>query len=291
MNASSPSKSVVVTGCSSGIGRMSAIELAKAGWNVIAGVRRDEDAKSLLQEQPANLTPIILDIASQESVKTACDSIERLVQNRGLNALVNNAGILIPGPLELITQEQLQQQFEVNVFGTHRLTQRLIPLLRQAANKNQSARLVLISSISGRITPPFFGAYAASKHALEAFGEAWRIELSPWNIDVSVVQPDSVSTAIWDKACSNMEPSKSQDDGQAEQLYASMLRNTRRQSLSYKRAGLATEVVVRSVLHALNHRRPRPYYRVGWRTRAAFLANNILPTSWMDFVLRKSVGG
>ncbi len=291
MNASSPSKSVVVTGCSSGIGRMSAIELAKSGWNVIAGVRRDEDAKSLLQEQPANLMPIILDIASKESVKTACESIKELTQNSGLNALVNNAGILIPGPLELITQEQLQQQFEVNVFGTHRLTQRLIPHLRKAADQNHSARLVLISSISGRITPPFFGAYAASKHALEAFGDAWRCELSPWNIDVSVVQPDSVSTAIWDKACNNMEPSKSQDEDQSEQLYASMLRNTRRQSLSYKRAGLATEVVVRSVLHALNHRRPKPYYRVGWRTRAAFWAHNILPTSWMDFVLRKSVGG
>lgn len=291
MNASSPSKSVVVTGCSSGIGRMSAIELAKSGWNVIAGVRRDEDAKSLRQEQPANLTPIILDIASQESVKSACESIIDLTRNSGLNALVNNAGILIPGPLEMITEEQLQQQFEVNVFGTHRLTQRLIPLLRKAANKNQSARLVLISSISGRITPPFFGAYAASKHALEALGEAWRCELSPWSIDVSVVQPDSVSTAIWDKACNNMEPSKNQDEHQSEQLYASMLRNTRQQSLSYKRAGLGTEVVVRSILHALNHRRPKPYYRVGWRTRAAFLAHNILPTSWMDFVLRKSVGG
>lgn len=291
MSASNPGKSVVVTGCSSGIGRMSAIELAKSGWNVIAGVRRDEDAKSLLQDQPTNLTPIILDIASKDSVRVACDSIERLTQNSGLNALVNNAGILIPGPLELITEEQLQQQFEVNVFGTHRLTQRLIPLLRKAASKNQSARLVLISSISGRITPPFFGAYAASKHALEAFGDAWRCELTPWDIAVSVVQPDSVSTAIWDKACSNMEPSKSQEEDQAAQLYASMLRNTRRQSLSYKRAGLATEVVVRSILHALNHRRPKPYYRVGLRTRAAFLANNILPTSWMDFVLRKSVGG
>jgi NAD(P)-dependent dehydrogenase (short-subunit alcohol dehydrogenase family) len=291
MNAQSPSKSVVVTGCSSGIGRLSAIELAKAGWNVIAGVRREEDAKSLLQDQPTNLTPIILDIASKESVKIACDSIEQLTQDRGLNALVNNAGILIPGPLELITQDQLKQQFEVNVFGTHRLTQRLIPLLRKGANKNQTARLVLISSISGRITPPFFGAYAASKHALEAFGEAYRSELSPWHIAVSVVQPESVSTAIWDKACNNMEPSTSQDGGQSDQLYASMLRNTRRQSLSYKRAGLATEVVVRSVLHALNHRRPKPYYRVGWRTRAAFLAHNILPTIWMDFVLRKSVGG
>jgi NAD(P)-dependent dehydrogenase (short-subunit alcohol dehydrogenase family) len=284
-------RSVMVTGCSSGIGRLSAIELAKQGWNVIAGVRRQEDCQSLLNEQPANLTPVLVDIASQESVLAACEIVDDLTKDHGLDALVNNAGILIPGPLELITQQQLQQQFEVNVFGTHRITQRLLPQLRRAATKGHPSRLVLISSISGRITPPFFGAYAASKHALEAMAEAWRLELSPWNIAVSVVQPDSVATPIWDKACSNIDPTHNGGNAESQELYASVIRNTRRQSLTYKRVGLTTEVVVRSILHSLNDRRPKPYYRVGWRTRAALMAHCILPTSWMDFVLRKSVGG
>lgn len=284
-------KHVLVTGCSSGIGRFAAVELAKQGWHVIAGVRRQEDAESLIQEQSSNLTPLLLDIASAESVRAASSVVGDLVKDQGLSGLVNNAGILIPGPLELITQQQMREQFEVNVFGTHRLTQQMIPQLRRSATVEMRSRLVLISSISGRITPPYFGAYAASKHALEAIGEAYRCELSPWNIAVSVIQPDSVSTSIWDKACSTIEPSASDESVDSEQLYTAMIRKTRRQSLTYKRAGLATEVVVRSIQHALNHRRPKPYYRVGWRTKAAFMAHALLPTTWMDYVLRKSVGG
>lgn len=290
MNGTSTGRYVLVTGCSSGIGRGCAIQLARLGWNVMAGVRRQEHAQSLLNEQSSNLTPLILDIASQESVESASDFIAQRVQQRGLAALVNNAGILIPGPLELIKPQQLRQQFEVNVFGTHQLTQILLPLMRLAASRDWPARLVLLSSISGRITPPMFGAYAASKHALEAMGEAWRVELKPCNIAVSVVQPDSVATPIWDKACSNIESSSDGVDKEAEQLYATKIRKTRKQSLSYKRSGLATEVVVRSIVHSLTHRRPQPYYRVGWRTTMAFLAHSLLPTAWMDFALRKSVG-
>ncbi len=287
-SANPDQKYVLVTGCSSGIGRLCATQLAKQGWNVLAGVRKEEDCRSLLAEQTSNLTPLILDIASQDSVESAGEIVEQATNKQGLNALVNNAGVLIPGPLELLSQEQLRYQFEVNVFGTHRLTQRLLPQLRLASANQATARLVLISSLSGRITPPFFGAYAASKHALEAMGEAWRNELLPWKISVSIVQPDSVATPIWDKACSNIETSP---DQKSAGLYDSMMRTTRRQSLSYKRTGLSTQVVVRSILHSLNHPRPKTYYRVGWRTSVAFITHSLLPTSWMDLILRKSIGG
>ncbi len=284
----SDQKYVLVTGCSSGIGRACAIELAKQGWSVLAGVRKPEDCHSLLAEQATNLTPIILDIADEESVNAAYHVVEEATNPRGLTALVNNAGALVPGPLELLTHDQMRYQFEVNVFGSHRLTQRMLPLLRLASSRRSPSRLVFISSISGRITPPYFGAYAASKHALESMAEAWRNELLPWHISVSVVQPDSVATPIWDKACGAIESSRKSN---VVETYDAIMRTTLRKSLTYKSGGLSPRVVVNSILHSLNHPRPRPYYPVGWRTRAAFIAHSLLPTTWMDFILRRSIGG
>ena len=291
MSGAQSNRYLVITGCSSGIGRFTAVELAKNGWHVLAGVRRQEDADSLVQQQPDNLTPVLLDIASDASVSAACQTISTLCNGHGVQALINNAGVLLPGPLECIKASQLTELLEVNTVGPHRLTAALLPQLRQAASAGGAPRVVFVSSISGGITPPFFGAYAASKHALESIAEAYRQELLSQGIKVSVVQPDSVATNIWDKASSTLQSVSQFAEKSIESLYTGELRNTHRQNLAYKKTGLPTQLVVRSIMHAVNHARPKPYYRVGWRTTAALAARSFLPTSWMDYILRKSIGG
>jgi NAD(P)-dependent dehydrogenase (short-subunit alcohol dehydrogenase family) len=310
-------KYVLVTGCSTGIGRASALQLAAQGWHVFAGVRREQDGLSLVAEQRSTshpqvgdtaspssassesqpfvvnsdrLIPVLLDVTREESVCTAIEWIEHHMPLGSLHGLVNNAGVLIPGPLELLTSGQLKEQFEVNVFGTHRITQAALPLLRRSSTPDNSARLVMVGSISGRVTPPYYGGYAASKHALEAMTDAWRMELKPWKIGVSIIQPDSVSTPIWDKASSGIHRLTEAPGLSAEELYAAPLRATRRSGLAYKKSGLPPAAVVRAISHALNSRTPKTHYCVGWRTRAAFVAQSVLPVSWMDFILRKSLG-
>ena len=116
------------------------------------------------------------------------------MQRRGLAGLVNNAGILVSAPLEFVSADQLRRQFEVNIFGTVAVTQAVLPLLRTARG-----RIVTIGSIAGRAAPPYFGPYAATKHALEALNDSLRMELRQWGIQVALVQPDAVATPIWQK--------------------------------------------------------------------------------------------
>lgn len=285
-------RTVLITGCSSGIGRACAVELAAKGWLVFAGVRTEKDVLSLNEVDVKNVRPVLLDITQQESIDQVVNQLQEFLGSRGLNALVNNAGILVPGPMELISSEQITRQLEVNVVGSHAITKSLLPLIREAQSDSQStapmhSRIVFIGSISGRITPPNYGAYSASKHALEAIADAWRQELRPWKIAVTTIQPDAVATPIWNKTSaeiSSLDPGPKSNVGAS---YEKELRTARRTSLAQNHTGLSTEKVVSVISKALECRWPRPYYPVGLRTRAAVIASSILPTSWMDFVLKR----
>ena len=177
--------SVLITGASTGIGRAAALRLAGKGWTVLAGVRDREAAESLVADAPpGSLTALTLDVTDAAQIAAAVAQLPA----SGLDALVNNAGIGIGGPLELVSSEDLRRQFDVNVFAQVAVTQAMLPALRRA-----SGRIVFISSIGGRVAMAFTAPYAASKHAIEAFGDALRVELRTSGVQVALIEPGSVA--------------------------------------------------------------------------------------------------
>jgi NAD(P)-dependent dehydrogenase (short-subunit alcohol dehydrogenase family) len=188
-------RTVVITGASSGIGEAAALHLASRGVRVFAGVRRVADGAALAARAGANLTPVTLDVTSDASIAAARDAVGAAVGASGLDGLVNNAGISVAGPLEILPAAALREQFDVNFFGAIAVTQAFLPLLRAARG-----RVVNVSSIGGKAASPFVGAYCASKHALEAASDALRMELRPFGIFVSVIEPGRVATPIWDRS-------------------------------------------------------------------------------------------
>ncbi|MCH5376386.1 MAG: SDR family NAD(P)-dependent oxidoreductase, partial [Planctomycetes bacterium] len=261
-----------------------AIDLAAHGWRVFAGVRRREDADRLAGESTGDLRPVLLDVTSGAAIDELVAHLHATLGEAGLAGLVNNAGIVVPGPLELLTTEAFRRQLEVNVLGTHAVTRAMLPLLRRAAG-----RIVLMGSISGRVTPPQYGAYAASKHALEAMADAWRIELQPWRISVSIVQPDNVATPIWDKLSSSVQTLGNRTDDPLVPMYAQQMQRIGESGRRMGETGMPVSRVVRAVRQALSSRRPKARYPVGLRTRLAIWGASNLPPWLMDHFLRNAV--
>src|SRR5689334_11995538 len=170
---------VLVTGAARGIGRATASRLAAAGWNVIAGVRRAQDGDSLASSAGGRIRPIPLDVSDSEQIAALEPEL-----TSGLDALVGNAGIFVGGPIETVSPDGLRRLLDVNVVGQAAVAQAVLPHLRAS-----KGRLVFVSSVSGRISTPMFGAYSASKFALEAMADALRMELAPWGIRVSLIEP------------------------------------------------------------------------------------------------------
>ena len=175
-------RTALVTGASSGIGEACALRLVQNGWRVLAGVRRTGDA-------PPGTEEVLLDVTDEEQVRAAADGVDEL------HGLVNNAGIAIAVPLEFVPLDELRRQLEVNVVGQVAVTQALLPQLRRARGN-----VVFVGSIAGRSALPFLGPYAASKHALEAITDSLRVELQPFGVGVSIVEPGTISTPIWTKS-------------------------------------------------------------------------------------------
>ena len=201
MSANNPnSRAVVITGASTGIGEACALELDRRGWHVFAGVRSDEAAANLRQKASDRLSPVMIDVVDPESIAAAAKTISASVGDTGLAGLVNNAGIVVSGPLEFVAVDAIRQQLEVNVIGQIAVTQAMLPMLR-----NGPGRIVNMGSISGFVTAPYMGPYSMSKFALEAMTNAFRLELRNAGITSSVIEPASVKTPIWDKAIAGAE--------------------------------------------------------------------------------------
>jgi len=267
-------KSAVVTGASSGIGLASALRLSRAGWRVFGGVRTAADA-DLLRER--GVEPVELDVTDATQIAAAAAAV-----GPELHGLVDNAGIAIAAPLELVPLDELRRQLEVNVVGQVAVLQALLPALRRARG-----RVVLMGSIGGRSALPFLGPYAASKHALEAFADVLRIELAPWDILVSIVEPASVKTAIWTKGAAQADVMREGISREADELYAARIERFR--AVALKRGpGIDTDVVAKAVEHALSATRPKARYLVG---RDAHLRAWIerLPPRLRDRVLAKAL--
>jgi NAD(P)-dependent dehydrogenase (short-subunit alcohol dehydrogenase family) len=243
-------RTVLVTGASSGIGQACAVRLARSGWNVLAGVRRSGDAPSGTEE-------ILLDVTEPPPL----DLPE-------LHGLVNNAGIALAGPLELIPIEELRHQLEVNVVGQVAVTQAVLPALRRSRG-----RIVFMGSIAGRSALPFLAPYAASKHALEAVADSLRVELRPFGIHVSIVEPGTIKSQIWTRSAARAdELVETLQDGRLDELYGDRIAAFRRIAMERGAAGAPAETVAKVVEEALTATRPRTRYLVGRdaRLRAGF---------------------
>lgn len=276
-------RSVLVTGTSTGIGRSTALRLASSGWRVFAGVRKDADGKALVAAAEGELEPLILDVAKQASVTRAVERVNAATSGR-LNGLVNNAGIYLGGPLELMKPEEIDLTYAVNVTGLLALTRACLPMLRAA-----QGRIVNVSSISGLVALPGVSVYAGSKHAVEAITDALRVELDPFGVKVIAVEPGGVKTPIWDKGASRDQ--SSQDDpenAELRKLYAPLVRLL--EKLNAKPGGVTPETVAESIITALESARPRNRYMVGADAKALSLLNR-LPDGLRDRAIAKKIWG
>lgn len=268
-------KTVLITGASTGIGQASALWLQDRGYRVFAGVRKSTDAEALQQKSKGHLTPVLLDVVDEASIRKAVQFV--LTQALKLDGLVNNAGIAVAGPLEFVPLQELRRVLEVNVVGQVAVTQAFLPLLREARG-----RVVLMSSISGRVAAPLMGPYAASKFALEAIGDALRRELAPWGIQVSIIEPGNIQTPIWRKGIAWGEALKQQLSPDATQLYGGAIDGILRYIQGQDGRGLHPNEVARVVEQALVSARPKTRYVVGRDAKAGALLARLLPDPWVD---------
>jgi NAD(P)-dependent dehydrogenase (short-subunit alcohol dehydrogenase family) len=278
-------RSVLITGASTGIGRAAALRLDARGWRVFAGVRREEDAGSLREAGSERLAPLILDVTDAGQIEAAAEQIGEAVGSRGLDGLVNNAGIAVPGPLETLPIEDFRRQIDVNLSAQVAVTQAMLPAIRTARG-----RVVFITSIGGLMAFPMFGAYHAAKFGLEAVGDVFRQELRPWGIKVAVVEPGSIATPIWERGQAEADAiGERARDGHAE-LYGKAIEAYREVARKTGARGIAPEKVAARIEHALSARRPRTRYLVGADARGQALAKKLLPDRLVDWLIARATG-
>jgi NAD(P)-dependent dehydrogenase (short-subunit alcohol dehydrogenase family) len=273
---------VLVTGASSGIGRATALALARAGWHVYAGVRRPDDGSALRAAATGELTPLIVDVTDAEQVRAAVETVTEHVGAGGLDGLVDNAGIGVAQPTELVPLDSLRWQFEVNVIGQVAVTQAFLPLLRQA-----KGRIVVIGSIGTRFTPPFGGPLAASKAAITSLADALRQELAPWGIQVVILEPASIRTEAVDKLEHDAQRAAREFPADGGELYRDSYLGMVDAAVKRERGGSPPTVVADLVVKVLTARRPRARYLVGKDSRLMAALARYVPTRTLDAMRRK----
>ncbi len=272
--------SVLITGAARGIGQATALRLADRGWEVIAGVRRAEDGQPLSEAKPGQITLVTLDITAPEQVA----ALDGALPPR-LDAVVNNAGVVVGGPVEAISPAELRRQLEVNIVGQVAVTQAVMPRLRASRG-----RVVFVSSVSGRVSTPMTGAYNASKFGLEALADALRMEVAPWGIRVVLIEPAQTDTDIWRGADDALNDSVAELSAAHRELYAKHISGFRKSIPRSQRMAAPAEGVAATIETALTARRPRARYVVGASARLQALLAALTPTPVLDAALRAGTG-
>ena len=275
---------IVVTGASTGIGKACALHLDRLGFAVYAGVRKEADGAALASEASSRLVPVILDVTDAATIASAASAVETAASGHGVRGLVNNAGIAVGGPLEFVPIDELRRQLEVNVVGQVAVTQAFLPALRQA-----KGRIVNIGSISGRMATPFVGPYAASKFALEAITDALRIELRPWGIGVSIVEPGSIDTPIWDKGQEQQARIREQLPPAGQELYAHAMDAMTGALETFQRRAVPPQKVADAVAHALTAKRPKTRYLIGTDARLQAVMSTVAPDRLADRLITRQL--
>jgi NADP-dependent 3-hydroxy acid dehydrogenase YdfG len=266
---------VLVTGCSTGIGRATAIALTEAGFTVYATARRPETLVDLAE---TGIRALALDVTDEESMATAVATVE--AEHRYISVLVNNAGYALQGPIEDTSMQAVRAQFETNVFGLVRLTQLVLPGMRHARH----GRIINIGSMGGRFTFPGGGYYHASKHAVEAISDALRLEVAPFGVQVSLVQPGPVTSAFVDSAVETLDVTTGPYAGFREELAA---RYREAYDGSSSNLEVTPERVAEVIVSAATASRPRARYAVGAVAKALITSRRLLPDIAWDRAMKQ----
>ncbi|MFT3866026.1 MAG: SDR family oxidoreductase [Solirubrobacterales bacterium] len=276
-------KTALVTGASSGIGRATVGRLDAAGWKVFAGVRKEEDAAALRAEGSERLEPLLLDVLDPDAIAAAAERVA--AEQGGLDALVDNAGAAVPGPLEALPIEDFRRQVELNLTAQLAVTQAMLPALRAARG-----RVVLISSVGGRVALPFTGAYHAAKFGLEGLGDSLRQELAPWGIKVVLIEPGSIDTPIWTRGEEDADRILGDAPPRMRELYGAAIERYRKVVRDTAERGIPPEKVAAKIERALEARRPRARYLIGIDAQVMARARAILPTPVFDRFVAQAMG-
>lgn len=276
-------KQVLITGVSSGIGLATAQDLLAAGYGVSGSVRSEEDAARVQETLGERFSPLRFDVTDKEAVQRAVEAVEDVLEGRNLAALVNNAGISTAGPLLHMPLEFFRQTLEVNVTGLLNVTQQFAALLGARRGAPQPpGRVVNIGSVSGRVAYPFMGAYAASKHALEALSDALRRELLMYGVDVILIEPGTVRTSLVDKFAAQIDRYLDTD-------YAPALGKLAQQAEKREETALPVEAVTRVVRRAIESERPRTRYPIPRKRLTGWLLPRWLPDRWLDALVARQL--
>jgi NAD(P)-dependent dehydrogenase (short-subunit alcohol dehydrogenase family) len=264
---------VFITGASTGIGQATAMRLAKAGYDVIPGLRRDEPLPDPVK------APVLIDLADPDSIGPACTEV--LARANGqLIGLVNNAGIIVSGPFETVSLEQWRYQFEVNFFGHIAVTAALLPAL--IANRG---RVVTVGSIGGRMALPFAAPYTSSKFAVRGWMDSLRIEIAPQGVRAILIEPGAVATPLWVKGNSDADAHIEGMTAEHVQRYGDQMDGARKAATMAERMGMPPERCAKVIEHALTSPHPKGRYLVGpdAHLQAGIAA---MPTRVLDGVTR-----
>ena len=273
---------VVVTGASTGIGEATTKHLRSLGFDVFAGVRKDEDAESARSN---GMRPLKLDVTDATTIESARDEVEGALDGARLAGLVNNAGVAISGPIEFVPVDELRRQLEINVIGQVAVTQAFMALLRRSRG-----RVVNMSSIGGRVALPLVGPYAASKFALEAVSDSLRREVRGQGVEVVVVEPGGIKTPIWGKGNAAADELLADAPPENERLYGDLIRALRAQAKKIEEStGLPPEAVAEVVGQALTVRKPKTRYLVGRDAKVRAAMARRLPDRVMDSLIGRAL--
>lgn len=276
---------VVVTGTSTGIGAATVTRLATCGVQVFAGVRREEDARPARSTANANVTPLVMDITDAGAIAAAVKTVEEVVAQRGLAGLVNNAGIVKAGPLELQPLDDFRRQLEVNLIGQLAVIQAFLPLIRRGRG-----RIVNVGSIGGLFALPIQGAYSASKFGLEALSDALRVELREWRIPVSHVDPGVTNTAIFGKTMLELDEALHDLHERGHHEYDAQFAAIRKLVEKSPDRAAPADDLAEAIAHALTASRPKTRYHAGRGSKAAFVASRALTDHAKDKAVARALG-
>jgi short-subunit dehydrogenase len=279
---SKTSKIVLITGATSGIGRHTALQLARRGFRVIATGRK-ADALAALERDAAgtSLETLVLDVTSADSIAAALAAVDARTNGHGLDALVNNAGYGTAGPAEMCTDADLRAQYDTNVFGLMAVTRAFLPAMRERG----AGRVINVSSVGGKVTMPMMGVYNSTKYAVESLTDALRIELAPFGVRCALIEPGAIHTGFAERSL--FEAGKYQDDASP---YAGVMAHAQELKDFADRSAVGPDCVANAIEHALRARRPRARYMVPFRYRIALGFLRVLPTRWIDGLMRKAAG-
>ncbi len=273
------SKFVLITGASTGIGYGAAKELIRRGYTVFGSVRKKDDADRVKSELGAGFLPLLFDVTDAAAVGRAVTEVKDQCKGQGLGGLINNSGISVPGPIELLSVEEIAHNFDVNVFGVLRVTKAFLPLLgAQEDHPSSPGRILNMSSAGGKLAGPYMASYSGTKHALEAISHAMRLEFMRYGIGVIIVGPGAIQTPIWDKT------SPQRFEGTA---YYDSLAKFYGIALAAGKGGMPLEECSRQIGDIFETERPEIRYAVVQNKFLKWTLPMLVPQSLRDKVLRK----